>query len=65
MGEEGVRLEIEIPDSMVSYEQAKLLHDMKKATLIVEYADGSGAAIRLDPVRRRRPLDILNLKARK
>ncbi len=60
-----MRLEIEIPDSMVSFEQAKLLHAMEKAVLIVTYSDGTGAAIHLDPVRKRRPIDILNLKARK
>lgn len=60
-----MRLEIEIPDKMVSLEQAKLLHTMTKAVLIVTYPDGTGAAIHVDPIRTLRPLDILRLKAHK
>lgn len=59
-------VEIEIPDEMITVEQAKALRGMKHAQLLVAHADGTGALITLDP----KPslptnTEILNLKMRR
>ena len=60
-----MKLSIEIPDSMITVEQAKLLDGMKSAILVVEHADGTGAFVYLDPIPSRiTPMDLLNLKMR-
>lgn len=60
-----MKLEIDIPDGLVTVEQAKALRSMKHAQLLVVHADGTGCVIKLDPLPHLpTAMDVLNLKMR-